>query len=86
MSDPGVLDSILKIWGPITLLVGAIAMGAQATVRLGVAEQKVVQLDAEIKEMKKEAKVDFNSMRSVLGRIQLNQAAICQKLDAECKY
>lgn len=84
--QPRVLDSILKIWGPITLLIGAIAMGAQATVRLSYAEDRIVSLEAEINEMKKEAKKDLDGVRNVLGKIQINQSAICEATKARCKY
>ncbi len=47
-----------------------------------IAQEKITRLE----EKAEEAKRDDAVIRQILGKIQLNQAAICQATKAECKY
>ena len=82
--EPQVLNSLLKIWGPVVLFAGALVVGAQATIRLSYAESRIDEIRKELKEVRAVQSSDDKEVRNALGRLQLNVAAICVKIGADC--
>ncbi len=89
------LTSILKIWGPITLVIGAITLGTASMVQGDYTEERVKIVEARLEKRVKEMRikleklqdtqrVDIKEIRKALGALQLQSAKICVTVGAKC--
>ena len=78
------LNSILKIWGPIVLILVAITAGTTAIVEGKHTKEHVRELVARIEKLEDTQKSDIKEIRKALGALQLQSAKICVTVGAKC--
>jgi hypothetical protein len=65
-------------------LIGFVALAAESRIKITYMQGEVARIEKQIERDKDTAARDFSELRMAIGRLQLQGAAICAKLGADC--